>query len=277
MNFEGDPTSQVDSLSEPEIEAHIQALDGAALMPGLNETLLGLLRPLLKSPATAVVEMGSGVGPIAFEVAGMVAESRLVAVDNSRRLLQELERRARGREVQNIEYVHANAQDTGLPSRSFDLVYSFELVNRTGPLESIVAEAKRILKPGGALVLAHYAPPSLYVPDGYLFTAAYDAWADQIYDPIAGSRFPAVAKELGLRDIDTRGALISTSDVSDPVWWPFFERAANHIAPSGLGDEERADAWIDALREANIQGKCMFSVPLFTLEARVPGISLRRG
>lgn len=55
----------------------------------------------------------------------------------------------------NVKFIKANAEDTRLPDRSFDLVtvmYAFHEAPKPGR-ERILAEARRLLQPGGVLAV----------------------------------------------------------------------------------------------------------------------------
>jgi ubiquinone/menaquinone biosynthesis C-methylase UbiE len=69
----------------------------------------------------------------------------------------------------NAEVLLANAADTGLAERSFDLAFVFGLGHVVGNLGDIWAELHRLLKPGGTLSIeGQLRPPSkLFRPLGH--------------------------------------------------------------------------------------------------------------
>ena len=58
--------------------------------------------------------------------------------------------------------------DIPLPDNSCDLVSSFLAAHWFDPLEKFYSEAKRVLKPGGCLVVGGYGLPSVHYGDGRL-------------------------------------------------------------------------------------------------------------
>ncbi len=58
--------------------------------------------------------------------------------------------------------MHANLEDTRLPSASFDLVSSSFTIHELPPqaICALIAEARRLLRPGGVLLLADNNPRS---------------------------------------------------------------------------------------------------------------------
>lgn len=59
-----------------------------------------------------------------------------------------------------IRYVHANLEDTHLPAASFDLVTASFVIHELPPpaICALIAEARRLLRPGGVLLLADNNP-----------------------------------------------------------------------------------------------------------------------
>lgn len=53
----------------------------------------------------------------------------------------------------NVEIVEGDAYATGLPGQSFDLVHMRFLASTSGGAEGLIAEAKRLLRPGGILAM----------------------------------------------------------------------------------------------------------------------------
>lgn len=56
--------------------------------------------------------------------------------------------------------MHARMEDTGLPSGSFDLVAASFVIHECPPsaIRALIAEARRLLRPGGVLMLADNNP-----------------------------------------------------------------------------------------------------------------------
>lgn len=56
--------------------------------------------------------------------------------------------------------MHANMEDTRLPSESFDLVTASFVIHECPPaaISALIAEARRLLRPGGVLMLADNNP-----------------------------------------------------------------------------------------------------------------------
>jgi ubiquinone/menaquinone biosynthesis C-methylase UbiE len=100
-----------------------------------------------------VVDLGAGTGLLALALAPRVRE--LVAVDISERMLERLDDAAATDGVHNIEPLVADLRRLPLEDESATLVvsnYAFHHLDDPGK-ELALAEARRILRPGGRLVI----------------------------------------------------------------------------------------------------------------------------
>lgn len=102
-----------------------------------------------------VVDCPCGAGP-ALRAVPAGRELRYVAVDLSPAMLRRAERRARARGVEGVETLQADATDLSLPDASADLFLSFWGLHCFERPRLAIAEAARVLAPGGRLVGASF-------------------------------------------------------------------------------------------------------------------------
>jgi ubiquinone/menaquinone biosynthesis C-methylase UbiE len=179
----------------------------AEQLTGEAAWLLDRLGPL---EGRRVVELGPGprgtldalserVGPNGTVVG---VERSFDAIELSRLLVAR-------RGLDNVELLHGDARSTGLPSAAFDLATArLVLVNVPRP-EEIVAEAVRLVRPGG-MVAFHEADALSVVSDPPLeaWTRLEDlltryAQLNRI-DRFVGRRLPRLLREAGLVDVQVR-------------------------------------------------------------------------
>jgi ubiquinone/menaquinone biosynthesis C-methylase UbiE len=119
------------------------------------------LRPpvLLKEVAgvregQTVVDLGSGTGVFALPMAWMVGKKgRVYAVDNSPVMMEHI--RAKN-PPPNLVPVLADVASTGLPDAIADICLLASILHEVGEPGRLVAEAARLLKPGGRAVVVDW-------------------------------------------------------------------------------------------------------------------------
>ncbi len=105
-------------------------------------------------PATGdvILDLGCGNGLLTLDLSRAVGPSgRIVALDASDDMLKSARDRCRGRD--NIAFVEATAQASGLPDASVDKVVSLQVFEYFDDLDGPLAELARVMKPGGRLVI----------------------------------------------------------------------------------------------------------------------------
>lgn len=127
-----------------------QDVAGSPAFGRLAERILTLAEV---SKHEVVVDLGCGTGLLALPAARTAG--KVIAVDYSRPMLDRLDRRASELALDNVECVRADLRELPLADASVDLVissYAFHHLPDEGK-ELALAEARRILRPGGRLVV----------------------------------------------------------------------------------------------------------------------------
>jgi SAM-dependent methyltransferase len=100
-----------------------------------------------------ILELGCGVGNTSVAVAGYFPEAEFFACDVGASLLRYAHARAEHLGTP-IHFVQANAEATGFPAGSFDLVYTTVVFHEisAAAMQNILGEMHRLLAPGGVAV-----------------------------------------------------------------------------------------------------------------------------
>jgi ubiquinone/menaquinone biosynthesis C-methylase UbiE len=112
---------------------------------GLAETLLALMPPL------DIADLGAGEG--AFSQLLARRAKSVIAVDNSQKMVEYGAELARKHGVLNLEYRHGDLEAVPIPDQTIDLAFFSQALHHAPHPERAVAEAYRILKPGGRIVV----------------------------------------------------------------------------------------------------------------------------
>lgn len=130
-------------------------------------------------PGDRVLDLGSGTGDLAFAVAR--AGGRVVAADLSLGMLSVLRRRAGALAAgASVGPVAASVHALPLPDASLDRIVSGFTVRNVGDLAGAFAELRRVLRPGGRLVVLE-----LSHPPHPLFARLYRAYFEHLAPRVA--------------------------------------------------------------------------------------------
>lgn len=105
-------------------------------------------------------DFGSGAGGWTIPLAKKLEEGRVFAVDIQEEPLSALESRAKIQGISNIRKIIANVEERipGLTGFSCDLVLITDLLFQVDDKKGVFKEAKRILKPGGRILVVEWIP-----------------------------------------------------------------------------------------------------------------------
>ncbi|HET8777908.1 MAG TPA: methyltransferase domain-containing protein [Candidatus Limnocylindria bacterium] len=118
-------------------------------------------------PGDAVVDLGSGGGIDCLLAARAVGPSgSVIGVDFLGEMVERAERAASANGLTNVRFVQSEIEELPIPSESVDVVISNGVINLSPRKVRVLAEAFRVLRPGGRmaivdLVLEHDLPPEI--------------------------------------------------------------------------------------------------------------------
>ncbi len=131
-------------------------------LPFLTNRRLDAL--LAVRPGERVLEVGPGTGLQALHVAGgLGAGGRLDIVDIQQPMLDHVMRRAAATKISPIVPARADARDLPFEDGSFDAAYLVTALGEIPDPGAAMREIRRVLKPGGRLVVGEFADRH-YVP-----------------------------------------------------------------------------------------------------------------
>lgn len=113
-----------------------------------------IIADLSLKPGMTVVDLGAGTGLYTLDLARAVGPAgRVYAVDIIPHFLQHIGRRAKEAGLDNITLVPAEKSATDLPPGSVDLVFMCDVYHHLERPAEVLADIRRLLRPGGELVL----------------------------------------------------------------------------------------------------------------------------
>ena len=127
--------------------------------PRLRDNYHSILKQQLSLNPQTILDIGCSVGMSTFPLQEMYPNAKLTGLDLSAYHLAVAHYRSQQRNL-DIDWVHAAAEETNLPSASFDLVSTFLLYHELPKTAAIAIfkEARRLLKPGGYFTMMDMNP-----------------------------------------------------------------------------------------------------------------------
>ncbi|MDI3316939.1 MAG: methyltransferase domain-containing protein [Bacillota bacterium] len=125
-----------------------------------------VLPALELAPGMDVLEVGVGTGFLTPALAGAVEPGgHLVGLDVQPDHFEEIRWRLEAQGIRNVELVQGDAQSLPFGDASFDRVVMVTVLGEVPDRRRALAEARRVLRPGGRLcVTEHFADPDFLSP-----------------------------------------------------------------------------------------------------------------
>lgn len=108
-------------------------------------------------PGWSVLDVATGTGHTAFALASRVAS--VVAIDLTEAMLEVARAEAARRGIANVTFATGDVHDLQFPNASFDLVTCRRAAHHFSNLPRALAEMRRVLVPGGRLIIDDRSVP----------------------------------------------------------------------------------------------------------------------
>jgi ubiquinone/menaquinone biosynthesis C-methylase UbiE len=145
-----DPQAYIGALEDPKRDAHQK--------PHEVVHALGL------KPGEVVADIGAGSGYFTFHLARHVGENgKIYAVDVSPDMILHINRRIRDTKATNIVSVLADPNDPLLPDQSVNRLFVCNVWHHVGNQTNYLSLMKKMLKPGGEIVMIDFHKKELPV------------------------------------------------------------------------------------------------------------------
>tara|TARA_R110000782_G_scaffold27256_2_gene69111 strand:+ start:12001 stop:12900 length:900 start_codon:yes stop_codon:yes gene_type:complete len=115
---------------------------------------------LIKINPSTILDLGSGTGYGSRKLKQRFKKARFYQSDISGEMLK-VSRKHSSRYFSKTHFLCADAAQMPIEDQKFDLVFSSLMLQWCNDLESVFAEVKRMLKPGGVFLFASFGPDTL--------------------------------------------------------------------------------------------------------------------
>lgn len=231
-------------------DAEIARLDRqAAALAGASDALL---RMSGIAPGMRVLDLGTGLGHVAYQVAEMVGpEGSVVGVDREAPSLAVAERR---RTTDNVRFLDRDVRTVRF-DEPFDAIVSRLLLFHLPDAVDVVRHHRANLKPGGLMVVLDCDNGAARAEPGIELVRKVNDWIEAAFraadaQPRIGARLIPLLREAGYTDVTAIG-LQGYIAPGDPPGQALFTGVLRTLAPTivanGIATEEELD--LDTLDE----------------------------
>src|SRR5207302_7345283 len=161
-----------------------------------------VLRALALRAGERVLDIGSGPGYLACEMAEAVGAGGMVqGIDASSSMLMIARRRSPGPGAAPVELAEGDATALPFPDASFDAAVSTQVYEYVADMPAALAEARRVLAPGGRLLVLDTDWDSIVwrSSDDALMARVLLAWDDHLVHRDLPRRLPSMLAGAGFR------------------------------------------------------------------------------
>jgi len=152
----------------------------------LAEALLRLIPPMV------IADLGAGEG--AFSLLLAQRAKKVIAVDSSAKMIEVAREQALGNGVKNVDFRLGDMEEVPIKTATVDLVFFSQSLHHALHPNRALAEANRILRPGGRVVILDLVK--------HRFEEARELYADE-WLGFSESDMEAMLEEAGFREIQT--------------------------------------------------------------------------
>ncbi len=257
-------------LSEAELARYRFMAEAAARLERDLWTAAGVVE------GAAVADVGCGPGAVSLVLAELVGPAgRVVAVDREAEAVAAARAAASG--VDNLSVHVGDADDTGIPPASVDVVMIRHVLAHNGPrLESIVAHAASLVRPGGWVYLADVEASALRArPSDRDFDDLIDRyrqWHEQQGNDLSvGLRLGELLAGAGLEHVEHHGRyqiFPVPPGLRGPGW-----AARDALVAAGLATQDDVARWGAAFERLDrVEPRPVLFSPLFFAFGRRPTV-----
>lgn len=248
-----------------QVPTYIEALEAFDRIPQLQE-LKEIERAQLRQGSN-VLDVGCGFGLETERLARIAGPGTTICgVDKSGQFILEARRRAAAAGL-SINYTAGSADELSFPDASFDHVRSERLLIYLDPVEPVLTQMRRVLRPGGMLasIEPDFGTTTANVSDRPLLRRVMAHEADTaVAQSWLPGRLPALLNQLAFQTVS-----ISTRIVILPqhLAMEYLGGAAQKAATAGVISNKELEGWNREIRELHARNQLYAAVGYYLFTA----------
>ncbi len=263
-----DPYAKIADTDPTVVRTIADRLEVRAAHPDQRAMLDAYLGDIAWIEGARAIEIGCGTGPVSRVMAARPEPASVLGLDPSPILVERARELAAG--IDKLSFEVGDARNLGYGDGSFDVaVFHTSLCHIPGP-EAALAEAFRVLKPGGWLAVfdGDYATATVGIAEHDPLQACSRAVTEHnVMDRWLVRRLPSLIKKAGFSVERFRSH--GYAEVIDPVYMlGHAERGAEVLAAQGIIGDDLAEALKREARRRAAEGAFFGHIAYASVAAR---------
>lgn len=228
-----------------------------------------ILDVLALKPGNRVLDVGSGPGHQAFEMASVVGKTgRVEGVDVAESAVEIA--RSRCSELTNVGFQVGEAASIPFDDGTFDAVMSSQVFEYLDDVPGGLVEIHRVLKPSGRVLIhdTDWGTAVWHSSDANRTARIMNVWDGHLADPVLPRTFGAKLKDGGFSNVRSEAFVqLDTECDASSASAILIGFIAGYVVSQGVSQSE-ADGWADDLRALGASGSyfCSWNEYIFTAD-----------
>ncbi|WP_029064206.1 methyltransferase domain-containing protein [Labrenzia sp. DG1229] len=228
------------------------------------------LRP---RPGDIIADIGCGNGLLTLELSRTIGDAgKVLGIDPSEDMHDAAVKRCA--QCSNVEILRGTATELPLGRNSADKAVSLQVFEYLDDLAGAIAEVKRILKPGGQLVVGdmHWDTTAWFSDKPERMKLMLDTWDKHLVERCVPAVLPPILRDAGFR-VDDVTAIPFNSTELHPDGMPnmMIHLMKQYVVRKGTVSEDDANDWAEEQVQLSKSGRFFFSITHFVITASKPG------
>jgi ubiquinone/menaquinone biosynthesis C-methylase UbiE len=254
-----DPFRVTDQLQPSVLEAIALRLEKRGHHPAFAKPLTDYLDRMGIDTRNDVLDLGCGTGIAARAIANRPGfKGSVLGIDLSGHLVQAATRLAANEGLSDrVRFKVGDSQSLDLPPASFDAVTAHTLFSHLDDPSKVLAEMRRVLRPGGIIGIfdGDYASMTFELGDEQQSRQMDDAIiASLVTNPRILRQMPRLLKQAGFAVAAVMPSIITEAGRAD-FWKGSIESYAAIVPSAGLITQAEAAEWRDELMAISARGE----------------------
>ena len=221
-----------------------------------------------------VGDIGCGIGEDAKSLSELVGvHGHVTGFDLSEAMLSEA--KSRYATVHNLAFVLSGADRVDAPTAYFDALRVDRVLTHVPDIPAVFAELRRIVKPGGRIVISEPDMPGVWQSSRHpkLSAKIFRGIADSCAQPYAARDLYHAFSDAGLIEVELHVHSAALADPSAAETILNFEATIKAMLAAGSLTTEESALWINEFEEQRRRARFLGGLTVFVVAGTNPGTS----